>query len=114
MGSYHFSAPSFDPEALSALYASFDAAWELVESETDAADCDAVRERMALTIVALAKSGETDTGRLTAWAVARGRHSLATAPSRLSTVVPMSAWEDRRAASHRRRQALARAGRRSP
>lgn len=67
MAHHELSAHSFDPKTLSALYAAFDDAWKLIEGGTDANKRDAVRERMALTIIALAKVGETDVGRLTAW-----------------------------------------------
>jgi hypothetical protein len=114
VASYRFSAQTFDPEALRALYAAFDAAWKVVEGETDASERNAVRETIALTILTLAKGGETDVGRLTAWAVARGRNRQTTTAERPVTVAAMNNWGGGRAESHRGRQALARTGRRGP
>jgi hypothetical protein len=79
VGHYRFSEHSFDPETLSALYDAFDGAWKLVEGRTDASTHDAIRDGIALTIISLAKSGETDVERLMAWAVARARSRLAAA-----------------------------------
>jgi hypothetical protein len=79
MGHYRFSAHSFDPETQSALYDAFEGAWKLVEGRTDASSHDAIREGIASTIIALAKSGETDVERLMAWAVARARSRLTAA-----------------------------------
>jgi hypothetical protein len=87
VGHYRFSAHSFDPETLSALYDAFDGAWKLVEGRTDAGSRDAIREGIALTIIALAKSGERDVERLMAWAVARAGSRLAAAAGRPAVVI---------------------------
>jgi hypothetical protein len=79
VGHYRFSEHSFDPDTLSALYDAFDGACKLIEGRTDASSHDAVREGIALTIIALAKGGETDVERLMAWAVARARSRLTAA-----------------------------------
>jgi hypothetical protein len=88
---HFFSAQAFDPATLSVLYAAFDRAWEHVESDTDARRRNAIRERMALTILALAKCGETDVGRLTAWAIARARYPVAPSLKLVTTTEPYEA-----------------------
>jgi hypothetical protein len=67
----HHLIGSFDPKTLSAVCAAFDEAWKVVADEVDPSNRDAVREKMALAIIARAKGGETDVARLTACAVAR-------------------------------------------
>jgi hypothetical protein len=76
----HLSTHSFDPKALSSLFAAFDRAWKRVELDTDANDRNAVRNRVALAILGLAAAGETDVERLTAHAVARARFRLTLVP----------------------------------
>ena len=77
---HHFSKHSFDPVTLRVLYAAFDRAWNVVEAETDVSNCSAVRDTMALALIGLAKFGETDIERLTAYAVASARHGLMPPP----------------------------------
>ena len=77
---HNFSKHSFDPENLRVLYAAFDRAWKVVEADTVVGNRNAARDTMALALIGLAQSGETDIQRLTAYAVAQARRDLLPPP----------------------------------
>jgi hypothetical protein len=73
-----FSAHAFDPNRLKVLYKAYDAAWKVVQPMTNEANCDRVRDVIAVALLDMAKAGQQDAGRLEAYAIDRARVELCT------------------------------------